>query len=69
MCSSLAEPDMFGANSENSINDLYQLLSTDLNNNVIQSMMKELSDELQNQEIIETVGKYTFIYHLIDNKC
>lgn len=54
LASSLLEPDIFGANSEDSINDLYTYISTDMTGH-IPSLLRELADELSEQEGLPSI--------------
>ena len=54
LASSLVEPDLFGANTINSLNDFHKLLLSDVGGAVPQ-LLKELADELSTQAAIEKV--------------
>lgn len=54
LVSSLTEPDIFGPNSETALADLYQLLSTD-NSGMMPTLLKDLADELSEQNALESV--------------
>ena len=59
LASSLAEKDLFGPNSEDSLNDLYNLLSNDIGGSML-PITKELADELSEQEAFNQVT-YTIL--------
>ena len=63
LASSLVEPDLFGANTINSLNDFHQLLLSDVGGAVPQ-MLKELADELSTQCAIEKVIMH-FTYKIL----
>jgi len=48
LASSLLEPDIFGANSEDSINDFYTYISSDMSGH-IPPLLREVADELSEQ--------------------
>jgi hypothetical protein len=63
LASSLTEKDLFGLNSEDSLNDLYSLLSNDTGGGMI-PLMKDLADELTEQDVLNQVN-IDFILHII----
>lgn len=53
LASALIEPDAFGANSEDSLNDIYNHISTDVSGH-IPPLLRELADELDAQDGLQS---------------
>ena len=56
LASALGEKEIFGGNSANSIEDLYEMLCRDSGSPSTSMLLKDLAEELANQEICEQVG-------------